>query len=445
MPFRKLLGPLPTFAIDPEQFHVLSSARRFREYLLEAIEKATRRIYLVALYLEDDDAGREILTALYEAKQRTPALDITICVDWHRAQRGLIGADNTQGNAAMYQEYAEKYQHAIAIYGVPVRKREVFGVLHLKGFIIDDTVIYSGASLNNIYLHYQDRYRLDRYHLMKNKALADSMVGFIREQMIAHPAVNNLSQLPLPTTKELKTDIRRFRVALGKSSYHVEHQPVADHQVAVTPLTGVGRRHNVLNQQIVGLLNTASEEILLCTPYFNFPRVVVKAVKSAIKRGVKVHIIVGDKTANDFYIAPDRPFKAIGGLPYLYEINLRKFAKSNETHIASGDLSIHLWKHDTNSYHLKGLWVDRRTMLLTGNNINPRAWTLDLENGLLIDDPHKHLEAKFTAEFDSIFQHTQRITSYRQLEKLLNYPIKIQRLLKKVLRTRADRLLKRIL
>lgn len=445
MPIRYSLGTLPTFSVDPDQFDVLQSARHFREYLLEAINKATTRIYLVTLYLEDDEAGREVLTALYEAKLRNPDLDIAVCVDWHRAQRGLVGAEKSKGNAAFYQAYADKYDVTIPVYGVPVRNREVFGVLHLKGFIVDDTVIYSGASLNNVYLHYQDRYRFDRYHIIHNASLADSMVDFVRQDIIEQAAVHNLSQTGLPTTKEIKSSIRKFRIGLSRSLYRGSTEQIEDGHVAVTPLVGVGKRNNILNKQILALLANAKEEILLCTPYFNLPKSVLREVKRAIKRGVKVDIIVGDKTANDFYIAPDQPFKAIGGLPYLYEINLRKFSVINEKYIATGQLSIHLWKHDANSYHLKGLWVDRRTMLLTGNNVNPRAWSLDLENGLLIDDPEQLLEAKFNAEFENIFQHTQRIATCRQLETLQDYPSKIQRLLKKVIRTRADRLLKRIL
>ena len=84
-------------------------------------------------------------------------------------------------------------------------------------------------------------------------------------------------------------------------------------------------------------------------------------------------------------------------------------------------------------------------MLLTGNNVNPRAWALDLENGLLIEDAHQHLLDKFTAEFDNLYQHTRRVASFHELETMEHYPVKIQRLLKKVVRTRADRLLRRIL
>ncbi|RBW66330.1 CDP-diacylglycerol--serine O-phosphatidyltransferase [Vibrionales bacterium C3R12] len=436
---------LPTIAQDPNKFEVILSARDFRIRLLDAIKTAKSRIYLIALYLEDDEAGREILTALYEAKQQNPGLDINVCVDWHRAQRGLIGADSSDGNAAMYKFFSEKYEHKVPVYGVPVRGREVFGVLHLKGFIIDNTVIYSGASLNNIYLNYQERYRFDRYHTFDNKDLANSMVEFVQSEMIANSAVNDLTNRDKPSTKEIKADIRQLRASLANSEYQFAHQPTGENEIAVTPLVGVGKRRNKLNQTINHLIAEAKEEVFICTPYFNFPKSIAKEVKKALKRGVKVTIVVGDKTANDFFISPEEDFKTIGGLPYLYEVNLRSFAKANEAHIASRNLSIHLWKHEENSFHLKGLWIDKRYMLLTGNNLNPRAWKLDLENGILIQDHHQHLVAKFSSEVDNILQHTQLICTYRQLDKVEHYPDTVQKLIKKVTRVKADRVLKQIL
>ncbi|MGF1845366.1 CDP-diacylglycerol--serine O-phosphatidyltransferase [Vibrio clamense] len=436
---------LPTIAQDPNKFEVILSARDFRIRLLDAIKTAKSRIYLIALYLEDDEAGREILTALYEAKQQNPGLDINVCVDWHRAQRGLIGADSSDGNAAMYKSFSEKYEHKVPVYGVPVRGREVFGVLHLKGFIIDDAVIYSGASLNNIYLNYQERYRFDRYHTFENKDLANSMVEFVQSEMIANSAVNDLTDRDKPSTKEIKADIRQLRASLANSEYKFAHQPTGENEIAVTPLVGVGKRRNKLNQTINHLIAEAKDEVFICTPYFNFPKSIAKEVKKALKRGVKVTIVVGDKTANDFFISPEEDFKTIGGLPYLYEVNLRSFAKANEAHIASRNLSIHLWKHEENSFHLKGLWIDKRYMLLTGNNLNPRAWKLDLENGILIQDHHQHLVDKFGSEVDNILQHTQLICTYRQLDKVEHYPDTVQKLIKKVTRVKADRVLKQIL
>jgi len=445
MAFNTPFKNMPTIALESDQFEVLLSAKDFRTRLIDEIRQAKQRIYIAALYLEDDDAGREVLTELYNAKQSNPELDIAICVDWHRAQRGLIGAETSEGNAALYKEFSQKYQHKIPVYGVPVRGREVFGVLHLKGFIVDNTVLYSGASLNNIYLHYQDKYRFDRYHVISNQNLADSMVHFIQSEMLAHPAVNRLCTTDKPKTKELKQAIRQFRSSLSQAKYQFVDEPVSEQQIALTPLVGLGKRRNRLNQKINQLIASAKEEIFICTPYFNFPKSVAKEVKKAIKRGVKVSIVVGDKTANDFYIPPEKEFKTIAGLPYLYELNLRRFAKANEANMASRKLSLYLWKHDQNSYHLKGMWIDKKYMLLTGNNLNPRAWSLDLENALLLQDPNGNLTGKFEQEMENILEHTSLVGSYRHLDKVDTYPVDVQRLLRKITRVKADKVLQRIL
>ncbi len=352
---KQLIDQLPKIAHRPEQLETLLEAASFRERLLHEIAHAKYRIYLVALYLQDDEAGRTILDALYDAKQKNPTLDIKVLVDWHRAQRGLIGAVKSDGNAALYREYAEKFTHKIDVLGVPVRNREVFGVLHLKGFVFDDTVIYSGASLNDVYLAQHDRYRYDRYHVINSKALADCMAQFIGSTLVASEAVTCLAQPNRPDTKVLKPAIRDLRTRLQNASYQFISQHINDDQIGLTPMVGLGKRKNFLNTQICRLIASAKDELTICTPYFNPPRSVTREIRRALRRGVQVSIIVGDKTANDFYIPPEEPFKTISGLPYLYEMNLRNFARRNEAAIAKRQLKIYLWKHDDNSFHLKGI------------------------------------------------------------------------------------------
>ncbi|PJY21237.1 phosphatidylserine synthase, partial [Escherichia coli] len=80
-----------------------------------------------------------------------------------------------------------------------------------------------------------------------------------------------------------------------------------------------------------------------------------------------------------------------------------------------------------------------------GNNLNPRAWKLDLENAILIRDDYHHLTTKFEAEIDNILQHTQLICTYKQIEKPEHYPEKVQRLVRRIMRLKADRVLKQIL
>jgi len=365
-------------------------------------------------------------------------------VDWLRAQRGLIGAGKQPGNAAWYQAQTLAHDTQVPIYGVPVQTRELFGVLHLKGFIVDDCVIYSGASLNNVYLHKFDKYRFDRYHVLNNKPLADSMQHFVQHDLIQTPAVHRLDVPSLPSTRSLRSAIGDLRSRLKKASYDTSAGTVGNFGLSVSPLLGVGK-NNPLSRVICELIASAQQQLTLCTPYFNLPLPVTREINRALERGVRIDIVVGDKTANDFYIPPSEPFKVIAALPYLYELSLRRFAKSHQRMIDSGLLNLHLWRDGDNTYHLKGMWVDERYTLITGNNLNPRAFRLDLENGLLIDDPRRELLEPRRKELDAIFAHTRRIDSYKHLDTLADYPPAVAKFLRRVSRVRIERLLYRIL
>ncbi|MCK9813502.1 phosphatidylserine synthase [Pseudomonas chlororaphis] len=441
---RSLLPKLRSFPLAADALSILSGAAEFRRCLLEKIPQATQRIYIVALYLQQDEAGQEILDALHAAKAARPELDIVVVVDWLRAQRGLIGAGKQPGNSAWYQEMTRTHASEVPVYGVPVQTRELFGVLHLKGFVIDDCVIYSGASLNNVYLHKFDKYRYDRYHLLHNQALADSMQHLIQHGLVESRAVHRLDLPNLPSTRSLRNDIGDLRSRLKHAAYDTSAGGVLKGELSVSPLLGVGK-NNPLSRVICELIASAQQQLTICTPYFNLPLPVTREVNRALARGVKIDIIVGDKTANDFYIPPSEPFKVIAALPYLYEISLRRFAKRHQRMIDSGQLNLHLWRDGDNTYHLKGMWVDQRYTLLTGNNLNPRAFRLDLENALLLDDPKGELLEPRQRELTEIFEHTRRIEHFQNLETLVDYPEAVGKFLRRVSRVRIERLLYRIL
>ncbi|MGL4455422.1 MAG: CDP-diacylglycerol--serine O-phosphatidyltransferase, partial [Plesiomonas sp.] len=75
---------LPCFPLQADSVNTLFKTDDFRTRLLDLIGLAKQRIYIAALYLENDEGGQEILHALYSAKATTPHLDIRIFVDWHR-------------------------------------------------------------------------------------------------------------------------------------------------------------------------------------------------------------------------------------------------------------------------------------------------------------------------------------------------------------------------
>ncbi|APZ03692.1 MULTISPECIES: CDP-diacylglycerol--serine O-phosphatidyltransferase [Kosakonia] len=438
------LAQLPKLSQSVDEVEFFYSPADFRETLLARIASATRQIYIIALYLEQDDGGKGVMNALYEAKRQRPELDVRVLVDWHRAQRGRIGAAASNTNADWYCRLAQENPGVdVPVYGVPVNTREALGVLHFKGFIIDDAVLYSGASLNDVYLHQHDKYRYDRYQLIRNPQMAEVMRGWLESNLIHGRGVNRLDDPARPKSPEIKNDIRQFRQALRDASFHFEGNASND-ELAVTPLVGLGKS-SLLNKTIFHLMPCAEQKLTICTPYFNLPAVLVRNIIQLLRDGKKVEIIVGDKTANDFFIPEDEPFKIIGALPYLYEINLRRFLSRLQYYVNTDQLVVRLWKDGDNSYHLKGMWVDDEWMLLTGNNLNPRAWRLDLENAVLIHDPKQQLAAQRDKELELIRTHTTVVNHYRDLQSIAEYPVKVRKLIRRLRRIRIDKLISRIL
>ncbi|GKX64014.1 CDP-diacylglycerol--serine O-phosphatidyltransferase [Pragia fontium] len=438
------LAQLPKISQQIDDIKVLSSPGDYRAALLDLISRAEQRIYLIALYLERDDAGADILSAIYQAKMRRPELEVAILVDWHRAQRGRIGAVAESTNADWYCKMAEQHPGInVPVYGIPVNTREALGVLHLKGSIIDNTVAYTGASVNDVYLHQHDKYRYDRYQFITNPALAQSMVNYVKQHLLTAEAVHKLDCHNRPRSPEIKNDIKKFRQSLRVQGYQFENS-ATNEQLSVTPLVGLGR-HSPLNKTIDRLMNSTEHKLTLCTPYFNLPAPLVKNIISLLRQGKQVEIIVGDKTANDFYIPEDQPFKIIGALPYLYEINLRRFVTRLQRYVDQELLTVRLWKDEDNTYHLKGIWVDDEWQLITGNNLNPRAWHLDLENAILIHDPLGELKEARLRELECIRTHTFVVNHYQQLQSIQFYPVKIRKLIRRLRRIRIDKLISRIL
>lgn len=438
------LAQLPKLSQSVDDITFFYTPTDFREALLAKISGATHRICIVALYLEQDDAGKTILQALYDAKRQRPELDVQILVDWHRAQRGRIGAAASNTNADWYCRTADENPSIdVPIYGVPINTREALGVLHFKGFIVDDCVLYSGASINDVYLHQHEKYRYDRYQCIRNPQMADIMANWISENLVEGRGVNRLDHCERPKSPEIKSDIRLYRQELRDTHYQYQGN-ASDDELTVTPLVGLGKT-SLLNKTIYHLMPCAERKLTICTPYFNLPALLVRNIIRLLREGKKVEIIVGDKTANDFYIPENEPFKIIGALPYLYEINLRRFLSRLQYYINTEQLVVRLWKDGENSYHLKGMWVDKEWMLLTGNNLNPRAWRLDLENAILIHDPQNQLSSMRKKELELIRTHTTVVKDYRDLQSIAEYPVKVKKLIRRLRRIRIDRLISRIL
>jgi CDP-diacylglycerol--serine O-phosphatidyltransferase len=440
---RRRLAKLPKTDLVAETVSVLWSAADYKSTVLDLIQRAQHRIVITALYLQADEAGEQILRALFAAKQRKPDLQVTVYVDYHRARRGLIGQEGARTNNDFYREIAKDYDLPIQIIGVPVKKRELFGVLHLKGFVFDQTLLYSGASLNNVYLAEQSRYRADRYLVLQNQVITDAIVQAHQQLFGDEEQTPELLDDEDYVSQAVKRQSRLWLKHAKATRYQYEDK--TDSALRASLLMGLGRRNNELNSTVLALLAVAQQDVLIYTPYFNPPVALARALRKCLKRGVVVTIVVGDKTANDFYIPPGQRFSKIGGLPYFYETILRKFVRANQKFIDSGLLHVKLWKHQDNSYHLKGLSVDGIKHLFTGHNMNPRAFALDFENGIYVEDELQQLKTLLEQEKQVITAHANEIVHYSEIETVRDYPEVVQKLLGQLRRIGADLVVKRLI
>lgn len=443
---QKFLIKLPKISQKIECFKTLYTPKEFRTALFNAISKAYNHIYLITLYLENDEGGKKIINALLEIKKIRPKIKIKILVDWHRAQRNRIGhISSTYTNIDWYIDIIKKHpETSISIYRIPININEALGVLHLKGFIIDDQILYSGANLNNEYLHIYNKYRYDRYHIIHNQQLSNIMLNYIEKELLSSKIVNKLKcKDSLKKLKKNKKNIHLFRRNLKKICYLYQGDAAFD-ELSIIPLVGLGK-NSLLNQTIYHLICSTKNKIILCTPYFNMSKTLTRNLKNLLYTGKNIEIIVGDKIANDFYIPENQPFKLISTLPYLYEINLRYFLKKMQSYIDNKQLIVRLWQNNQNGYHIKGIWIDEEWQLLTGNNLNPRSLRFDLENALLIHDPKKSLFFQKNQELNAIRLNTHLISHYKLLQKISDYPLKIKKLMNKIRKIRFDLLINRIL
>ncbi|AMA65145.1 CDP-diacylglycerol--serine O-phosphatidyltransferase [Candidatus Arsenophonus lipoptenae] len=441
---QQYLEKLAKLSQDVSGFTTLYQPESFRKALLDNIAKAKKYIYITTLYFESDDAGSDILNALYQAKIARPTLDIKIMVDWHRAQRCRIGGSKNSTNAEWYYQMAISHPELnIAIFGIPVNTLEALGVFHVKGFIFDNNIIYTGASINNVYLKQNKRYRYDRYHILNNTQLAITMKSFIDQCLLSSPAIQLLNQVYYRSNTKIKRFIKKFRHNLKSSHYQFKNN-ATNGELAVTPLIGLGKR-NELNKIILYLMHCTKNKMIICTPYFNLPTILIHIIIKLLRDGKQLEVIIGDKTANDFYIPPEEPFKIISTLPYLYEINLRRFIYRLQSFVDNQQLTIRLWKNGDNSYHLKGIWIDNNWQLITGNNLNSRAWGLDLENAILIHDPENVLFQQKNKELKCITNYTNIIHSYQEIDNIQHYPVKVKQLIRRLNRIYVDNLIRRII
>ncbi len=144
-------------------------------------------------------------------------------------------------------------------------------------------------------------------------------------------------------------------------------------------VVGIANREPRISNKIIrqfyeGVIYNAQDSIKLINPYLTLNRGIKKALRNAIKRGVKVEIMVSEKS--DIPLTPDCVF-----------YNAHKLMKKGAT----------VWVYRPGFHHTKVIMVDGKVCTVGSANLNARSLSWDYEANAVI------LDESTTAELNRLF------------------------------------------
>ena len=419
------------------QISTLPDGLEMLNYIKNGVENASKRVVISLLYIENDDVGRDFVQHIFQVKKQNPNLSIEVHLDNARARRGRTDCPQDHGIFPVVQEISQ--QMGIPSEGIFhfVRSKgsEAARVAHMKGIVIDDEVLYSGASISEKYCGNGPDSRLDTYAFLRgSKALASFLVDQIRNGSSA-----NIQQC-------MHTNLGKMTISGGEGQ-------------------GSGT-----NQYIAEVIRAAEKQIFLATPYFNPTKQLQQMLRQAMEKGVCVWVLTGEKHTNDWWTDPaDRiasvkrmlagrgrnmlnspkdlinEFKIIlVGLlgpyaPYFYERQLALFAQHHQDYIDAGLLKIHLWEDRNRSFHAKWLQTDKH-VVLTGHNFNARGEHRDAENAIGIEHNGAQDLGDILGQRDRLLLHSRAIQSFQDILSINDYQRHIQWMVRTFGRLKQDSL-----
>ena len=147
---------------------------------------------------------------------------------------------------------------------------------------------------------------------------------------------------------------------------------------------------DIIRAFYVNAINDAKDSIKLINPYFTLSHKLIKAFKNAVKRGVKVEILLSVKS--DIPLTPDCGF-----------YNAHKLMKHG----------CDIWLYTPGFHHTKIIMVDGKFCTIGSANLNARSLRWDREENAVIIDPYT------TKELDEIFE-LQKKDSFKLTQAIWN-------------------------
>ena len=255
----------------------------------------------------------------------------------------------------------------------------VFGRDHRKIVVIDGKIAYTGGM------------NVADYYIKGTKVVGEWRDMHCR---IEGSAVNYLQEIFVRMWKKVTGE-----QISGAQYYRGEFQKTPDYFHNLKPdttytagkkMVGIVNREpqkspKVMRQFYKSAIDNAKDSIKLINPYFTLIPCISKALKNAIKRGVKVELMIAANS--DIPLTPDCSFR-----------NMHKLMKRGAN----------VWIYKNGFHHTKIIMVDGQVCTVGSANLDARSLRNDYEENAVIVDPCTTRELNDMFERDK--QHSFKLT-----------------------------------
>ncbi|RKP18973.1 hypothetical protein ROZALSC1DRAFT_29379, partial [Rozella allomycis CSF55] len=345
-------------------------------------------------------------------KKLEEGVPVSVILDGLRGTRRSI---NRRSSYDMLLPLSQKFDHFKASFlkcpkmdargarWIPERFNEVFGIMHMKACIFDDTLVLTGANLSSIYF----QNRVDRYAVFQNSTpLADFYAELLDEMSEIGNCVSSSGSMTPTLWKSNHSHNYRLAVKNKISEFiNKERTDLGTGELLVPPF-GIDQYHQTILQCLANI--NENQKVLLSAGYFNL---IEEYTKALLNSGARVDLLVASPSANGFYNASGLSKH----IPSVYSLLERKFMKTIRR--AKCDDRIRLYEFDKQGYsfHAKGLWIfdkDGKPFLSTigSPNLGYRSAYRDMESQVFLKSDNDEINAAIVEDARRILEDSYVLT-----------------------------------
>ena len=331
---------IPTVAGSMASFH--PESEEILKAIAEDIDRAEKSVLMEFYIWNEGGAADEVFAALLRAGRR--GIPCRVLVDAVGARPWWKGRQPGQ-----LREAGVRVQPAlpVSLLTAIVSRNDLR--LHRKIVVVDGRVAWTG-SMNLVDPGYfkQDAH-VGRW--------VDAMVR-LEGSVVAPLAMTMIGDWMLETAEPIETIIASAELGLAGPKGTEDMQVIPSGPGATR---GTGCPDDGLLQMLLAVINSAREELILTTPYFVPDDSMLRALRGAAGRGVRVDMI----------------------LPERVDSILTRFA-SRSYYCDLLDLGVHIHLYPKGLLHTKSITADRRISMFGTVNLDMRSLWLNYEVSLFV-------------------------------------------------------------